>query len=48
MFSLALQVVIQPRFEFVSAPPLDRLARLLTAVSAAYLVARVGMGLLPA
>ena len=46
MFSLAVQIVIQPRVGFVSAAPLDRLAHLLTAVSAAYLLARVGTGLL--
>ena len=48
MFSVAIDIVIQPRFELVSMPsaPVDRLARLLTAASAAYLFVRIGMGLL--
>ncbi len=49
MFSIALHIVIQPRLRFVSVPsaPVDRLARALTAASAAYLVARIGSELLP-
>ena len=50
MFSIALHIVIQPRLRFVSMPsaPVDRAARVLTAVAAAYLVARIGIELLPA
>ena len=50
MFSIAIDIVIQPRMELVSVPsaPVDRLARLLTGGAAVYLVARIGMELLSA
>ena len=48
MFSISFYVVIQPRVRFVSVPsaPIDRVAHLLTAAAAAYLLVRIGMGLL--
>lgn len=48
MFSVAIDIVIQPRMELVSMPsaPVDRIARVLTAAAGAYLLVRVGMGLL--
>lgn len=48
MFSIAIDIVIQPRMELVSMPsaPVDRIARLLTGAAAAYLLVRIGMGLL--
>lgn len=50
MYSISLRVIIHPRLRFVSvsSAPLDRVARALTAASAAYLLARIGMELLPA
>ena len=49
MFTVAMYIVIQPRVRCVSVPsaPVDRAAQVLTALAAAYLVARIGMGLLP-
>ncbi len=49
MFTVAMYIVIQPRVRFVSVPsaPVDRVAHVLTAAAAAYLLVRIGMGLLP-
>ncbi len=49
MFTVVMYIVIQPRVRFVSVPsaPVDRVAHVLTAAAAAYLLVRIGMGLLP-